>query len=116
MSHPVANPFPSASPDDRVTCVDTSTLGGELAAGDVLLDGLPIGRVSRHILPGRVAWYRELSGARLPPPVVDDLIWHVEAVGWVPHSDRPWDRRISRTAPSRRRAIEDLLRAYGNRR
>ena len=116
MSDPLANPSVSISPDERVTCVETATLGGELAAGDVLLDGRPIGRVSRHVLPGRVAWYRALSPAGVQQPVEDDVIWHVEAVGWVPHSERPWDRRISRTAPSRRRAIEDLLRAYGNRR
>jgi hypothetical protein len=103
--------------DERVTCIATGPLHGEYAAGDVLLDGKSIGRVSRHVSPS----YRAASLARGLDavdwiPADEDLIWHVEASGWVPRSDRPWDRRITRTAPTRRRAIEDLLRAYGNRR
>jgi hypothetical protein len=103
------------APDDRVTCVATDLLTGELAAGDVLLDGRRIGRVSRRILPAHLT-ARALGLGRPSDPADDQLIWHVEAVGWVPISDRPWDRRITRSAPTRRRAIEDLLRAYGNRR
>jgi hypothetical protein len=110
--HP-GRPIP---PDDRVICIATGPLRGEFAAGDVLLDGRPIGRVSRHILPAHLAAYRALGLGGLRDPADEDLIWHVESVGWVPRSDRPWDRRITRSAPTRRRAIEDLLRAYGNRR
>ena len=103
--------------DDRVTCTVTGTLRGEYAAGDVLLDGKSIGRVSRHVRPTHRAasLALELDGLGWIPSD-DDLLWHVEASGWVPDSNRPWDRRITRTAPTRRRAIEDLLRAYGNRR
>ena len=103
-------------PVDRVICIATELLSGEFAAGEVLLDGRPIGRVSRHILPAHVAAYRAFGMGGVHDPADEDLIWHVEAVGWVPRSDRPWDRRITRSAPTRRRAIEDLLRAYGNHR
>lgn len=103
--------------DDRVTCVPTEPLRGEYVAGDVLLDGKSIGRVSRHIRPAYAVAHLALGLDGLDRiPAEEDLIWHVEASGWVPRSDRPWDRRITRTAPTRRRAIEDLLRAYGNRR
>jgi hypothetical protein len=113
---PAAAPSQRLVPEDRVTFVPTGLLSGEFAAGDVLLDGDPIGRVSRRLLPAHIAAYRalDLYGRRALDD--KDVIWHVEAIGWVPRSDRPWDRRITRSAPTRRRAIEDLLRAYGNRR
>jgi hypothetical protein len=112
---PAGHADPAVAPDDRVICVATDLLTGELAAGDVLLDGRRIGRLSRRVLPAHLT-ARAFGLGRPRDPADDQLTWYVEAVGWVPHSDRPWDRRITHSAPTRRRAIEDLLRAYGNRR
>ena len=98
-------PLPQA-----ITYLVTETEDGDLETGDVLLDGRPIGRLRRR--------QRSSVVPRRPyeSPVAPDPVWHAEAVGWLPHEGRPWDTRITSSAPTRRRAAEDLLRAYRNRR
>jgi hypothetical protein len=93
-----------------VTYLVAATEDGDLETGAVLLDGRPIGRLSHRRGGGAVP--RTPFESLLAP----DSTWHAEAVGWIPHSSRPWDTRITTSAPTRRRAAEDLLRAYRNHR
>jgi hypothetical protein len=97
-------------PVHAITYVVTATEDGDLETGAVLLDGRPIGRL-RHRRHAPVVSRRPFAS-----PLAADPVWHAEAVGWLPHEDRPWDTRITSTAPTRRRAAEDLMRAYRNRR
>ena len=89
-------------PDHSLTYLATAADDGDLETGVVLLDRRPIGRL--HHRPRRPGSSRSI----LEP----DSAWHAEAVGSVPDISRPWDTRITRTAPTRRRAAEDTLRAY----
>jgi hypothetical protein len=97
-------------PEHAITYVVTTTGVGDLETGTVLLDGQPIGRLSRR--PRASVMSREPFESLL----ASDSVWHAEAIGWLPAADRPWDTRITSSAPSRRRAAEDLLRAYQNHR
>src|SRR5688572_6892897 len=90
-------------PAHTVTYVATAPEGDDLETGVALLDGRPFGRL-RHRRRDPVRPFRLL----LDP----ETVWHAEAVGWLPNASRPWDARITSTAPTRRRAAEDLLRAY----
>ncbi|HEV8516013.1 MAG TPA: hypothetical protein VGQ47_00065 [Candidatus Limnocylindrales bacterium] len=98
----------------ELTYLVTPADEGDLETGVLLLDGQPIGRLSRR--PRRPAAYPHRPAEPLPEPSLADSVWHAEAVGWLPHDGRPWDSRITSTAPTRRRAAEDLLRAYRNHR
>jgi hypothetical protein len=84
------------------------TEAGDLETGAVLLDGRLIGRLRHRIHAA------ETSRRPFGSPLAADPAWHAEAVGWVPHGDRPWDTHVTSTAPTRRRAAEDLMRAYRN--
>jgi hypothetical protein len=97
-------------PAHALTYVVTATGVGDLETGTVLLDGLPIGRLRRRP--------RTRVVARAPFEAIStaDSVWSAEAVGWLPYEGRPWDTRITSSAPTRRRAAEDLLRAYRNQR
>ena len=97
-------------PEHAVTYVVSATGAGDLEAGTVLLDGQPIGRLSRR--PRTSVIPREPFESLVAP----DSVWHAEAIGWLPAANRPWDTRITSSAPPRRRAAEDLLRAYRNHR
>jgi hypothetical protein len=96
-------------PAHNVSYLLTAPQHGDVEAGAVLLDQRSIGRLSRRRRPGVAL---QPDGSLLEA----DLVWHAEAVGWLPDAGRPWDTRITRTAPTRRRAAEDLLRAYRNHR
>jgi hypothetical protein len=103
----------TASTDDvdaahEVTYDLAAPVDGDLETGVVVLDRRPIGRLRHRRRPGPIRPFRSL----LEP----DSVWHAEAVGWLPHEGRPWDSRVTSSAPTRRRAAEDLLRAYRNRR
>jgi hypothetical protein len=91
----------------RVTYAVMATEDGDIETGVVLLDGRPLGRLSWRARPH--PHRRRADGS------FDDSAWHAEAVGWLPHQGRPWDTRVTSSAPTRRRAAEDLLRAYRNR-
>ena len=104
-------PTEPTEPAHSVTYVATAPVDAELEAGEVFLDQRLIGRLSRRL---RVPAPSERGGPALDPST--DSVWHAEAIGWLPHQGRQWDRRITTTAPTRRRAAEDLLRAYGNQR
>ena len=97
-------------PVHAITYVVTATEDGDLETGAVLLDGRPIGRL-HHRRHAPVVSRRPFAS-----PLPADPVWHAEAVGWLPHEGRPWDTRITSSAPTRRRAAEDLMRAYRNRR
>jgi hypothetical protein len=104
----LADATPSRGQSDAehtITYLVTVTEDGDEETGSVLLDGRPIGRLRRR-RPPAVDRYQRGS------VVVVDSVWHAEAVGWLPHDGRPWDTRVTSTAPTRRRAAEDLLRAY----
>jgi hypothetical protein len=99
----------TASTDDvepahAVTYVVTSG-DGDPETGTVLLGRRPIGLLRRRPRPGPI---------RAFGPPEPDSVWHADAAGWLPDANRPWDRRVTSTAPTRRRAAEDLLRAYRN--
>lgn len=96
-------------PPHAVTYLLTAPQEGDVEAGAVLLDGRSIGRLSRRRRPGVVS---QPDG----PLHAADSVWHAEALGWLPDAGRPWDTRITSSAPTRRRAAEDLLRAYRNHR
>jgi hypothetical protein len=105
----------TASPEEihtahAMTYLVTATEDGDLETGTMLLDGRPIGRLRRRRRTSVVP--RQPFESLLAP----DSVWHAEAVGWLPHEGRPWDTRITSSAPTRRRAAEDLLRAYRNQR
>jgi hypothetical protein len=93
-----------------ITYLVTATEDGDLETGAVLLDGRPIGRLRQR----RNALV--VSGRPFASSLQADPVWHAEAVGWLPHEGRPWDTRITSSAPTRPRAAEDLMRAYRNRR
>ena len=95
----------AVDPAHAVTYVMTPPADGDLETGAVLLDGRLIGQLRRRRREGRTLMHP--FGTAGP-----ESVWHAEAVGWLPNIDRPWDARITRTAPTRRRAAEDLLRAY----
>src|SRR6188472_3774215 len=112
---PEVLPDASASIDDTdavatLSYAVTATEHGDMETGDVLLDGRPVGRLSQRRRPGP-----DTRRAAEGSPEAITSVWHAEAVGWLPHAGRPWDRRVTSTAPTRRRAAEDLLRAYRNR-
>ena len=88
-------------PEHSLSYLSTEPEDGDLETGVVLLDRRPIGRLHHRRCPGA-------SRTILEP----DSAWHADAIGWVPDVTRPWDTRITRTAPTRRRAAEDTLRAY----
>jgi len=100
-------PIAPIDPGRQLTYLALQPAEGDLETGDVMLDGQSIGRLSRRL---RAPGPRDRGGAALDPST--DSVWHAEAVGWQPHEGRPWDRRITSTAPTRLRAAEDLLRAY----
>ena len=93
-----------ADAEHTITYLVTATEDGDEETGVVLLDGRPMGRLRRR--PGVD---RHRGGSVV---IVVDSVWHAEAVGWLPNEGRPWDTRVTSTAPTRRRAAEDLLRAY----
>lgn len=93
-----------------ITYLVTATVDGDLETGAVLLDGRPIGRL-RHRRHAPVVSQRPFAASLAADPV-----WHAEAVGWLPNEGRPWDTRITSSAPTRRRAAEDLMRVFRNRR
>jgi hypothetical protein len=103
------DPAEDIHPEHAITYLLTASDEGDLETGTVLLDGRPIGRLRSRPRTTVVARqpFESLVGG--------DSVWHAEAVGWLPHEGRPWDMRITSSAPTRRRAAEDLLRAYGNR-
>ena len=101
--------------DRRLTYVATEPEDGDLAGGKMLLDGSPIARLSRRLRrTGATTSGDALDAGVLPASA--DAVWHAHAIGWSPHSARPWDTRITGSAPTQRRAAEDVLRAYANRR
>ena len=95
-----------AEPVHAVTYLVTTPEGGDLETGTVLLDGRRIGLLRHRRGRGPVRPFRS--------PPEPDSVWYADAVGWLPDADRPWDTRITSSAPTRRRAAEDLLRAYRN--
>jgi hypothetical protein len=100
----------AVDPVHAVTYLVATPEDGDLETGTILLDGRPIGRLSHR---GR------LDVAPLgafESPLAPDSVWRADAIGWLPHDGRPWDTRITSTAPTRRRAAEDLLRAYSQHR
>ena len=109
LSDPAA-PTDAANAVHVVTYLMSAPENGDVETGAVLLDQRPIGRLSRRRRPG--------IGPRLADgsAVTEDSVWHAEAVGWLPNAGRPWDTRVTSTAPTRLRAAEDLLRAYRNHR
>jgi hypothetical protein len=99
------SPSGVVAPTHTITYVVTATEDGDDETGAVLLDGRPMGRLSR----------RRRSGVTPQPGgtvSVDAFVWHAEAIGWLPHEGRPWDMRVTSSAPTRQRAAEDLLRAF----
>ena len=96
-------------PVHAVTYLVATTEDGDLETGTILLDGRPIGRLSHR---GRL----DVAPRPFDSPLAPDSVWRADAVGWLPHDGRPWDTRITSTAPTRRRAAEDLIRAYRNQR
>jgi hypothetical protein len=100
----------SVDPAHAISYLVTATRDGDLETGAVLLDGRPIGRL-RHRRHAPVVSRHPFASSG---PV--DSAWHAEALGWLPHEGRPWDTRVTSTAPTRLRAAEDLMRAYRNRR
>jgi hypothetical protein len=104
---PTATPAGADTVAAILTYVPTDPGDGEEEAGAVLLDDREIGRLSRR---ARIVARDPRSSFTAPAPV-----WHADAVGWLPDATRPWDTRITRSAPTRRRAAEDLVRAYRNR-
>jgi hypothetical protein len=88
-----------------VTYVVTAPEDGDGETGTVLLDRRPIGTLRRRRRAGFLPRRPDGSPA-------DESVWHADALGWLPNAGRPWDTRVTRTAPTRRRAAEDLLRAY----
>jgi hypothetical protein len=97
-------------PTPSISYLVTATEDGDLETGAVLLDGRPIGRL-RYRRQALVVSRRPFAS-----PLAADPVWHAEAVGWLPDAGRPWDTRITSSAPTRRRAAEDLMRAFRNRR
>ena len=93
-------------PAHEITYRAMPTEDGDVETGGVLLDGRPIGRLS--LRPSAV----DVDGHPSRSLPMADGLWHAFAVGWRPHEGRPWDTRITSSAPTRRRAAEDLLRAY----
>jgi len=109
----LANPIASTQkfePAHAITYLVSATEAGDLETGAVLLDGRPMGRLSRRRRPGVVPQHSD------GPLLAADSVWHAEAVGWLPYEGRPWDTRVTSSAPTRRRAAEDLLRSYRNHR
>jgi hypothetical protein len=94
-----------ADPARELTYVVTSR-DGDLETGTVLLDRRAIGLMRRRPRPGPIRSFGS--------PPESDSVWLVDAIGWLPDANRPWDTHITSSAPTRRRAAEDLLRAYRN--
>jgi hypothetical protein len=99
-------PVEGVEPVHAVTYLPTSPEDGDLETGAVLLDGRRIGLLRHRRRAGPVRPFRS--------PPEPDSVWYAEAIGWLPDVTRPWDTRITSSAPTRRRAAEDLLRAYRN--
>jgi hypothetical protein len=95
----------AVEPAHTVTYVVTSG-DDDLEAGTVLLGRQAIGLLRRRRRPDPIRPFG--------PPPEHESVWLADAVGWLPDANRPWDTRITSSAPTRRRAAEDLLRAYRN--